>query len=163
MAGLSVFHGINVTPHQCFVQIAGESYKVPVESFRAELSQLPRLRVLLHRYTVSMFNEAAQSVACNRLHAIEARCARWLLATHDRVDGNEFLLAQEFLAYMLATRRPAVSEACSHLQRAGLITYTRTKIRVLDLAGLEAAACICYQITRQSHRMVLEPPVASGF
>jgi len=162
MVGLPVFHGIGVTPHQCLVQVAGESYYMPVESFRAELPGLPYLRALLHRYSVSTFNEAGQSILCNRLHEIEARCARWLLATHDRVNGSEFSLAQEFLAYMLATRRPAVSEACSHLQRAGLIAYTRTKIRVLDRAGLEAAACTCYQITRRSHAMVLDPLGSSG-
>jgi CRP-like cAMP-binding protein len=157
MAGLPLFHGITSVPHRCIIQIAGESWRAAANIFCEQMTTLPTLRTLLHRYSVSTLNDAAQAVACNRLHTIEARCARWLLATYDRVGNTEFSLAQEFLAYMLATRRPAVSEACSHLQRAGLIQYSRTKIRVLDQPGLEAAACACYKIMRRNHAMVVVP------
>jgi CRP-like cAMP-binding protein len=104
--------------------------------------------------------QVAQTAACNRLHPIEARCARWLCMTHDRVgggpgDGVAFPLKQEFLAMMLGVRRAGVTVAAGALQNAGLIRYRRGGIRVLDRAGLEAASCECYALVRREFDQLL--------
>jgi CRP-like cAMP-binding protein len=100
--------------------------------------------------------QVGQAVACNALHPIERRCARWLLMTHDRVClAAEFELTQEFLSYMLAVRRASVSEAAHTLQARGLIRYSRGHISVLDRSGLEAAACECYSVVRNHFARVL--------
>ena len=97
----------------------------------------------------------AQSVACNRLHSLEERCARWLLITHDRVDGDEFRLTQEFLSFMLGVHCPAVTLAAGVLQKAGYIHYSRGKIIVTDRAGLEGASCACYVATRDDYAQLI--------
>ncbi len=111
--------------------------------------------MVLHRYTQALFTQIAQSAGCNRLHSIEQRCARWLLMTQDRVGADRFPLTQEFLGQMLGVRRATVTEAAGTLQKAGLITYSRGTIIVLDRQGLEAAACECYQIVRDDYDRLL--------
>jgi CRP-like cAMP-binding protein len=118
---------------------------------RKQLENVPALRGLLHRHANAMFNEAAQTVICNRYHSFEERCARWLLMTDDCSGGKAFGLTHEFLSYMLATRRASVSIAAAQLQRDGLIEYSRGVVRIVDRAGLEAASCECYQLTRSFH------------
>ena len=103
-----------------------------------------------------------QSVACNAVHSAEERCARWLLMTHDRVDGDRFVLTHEVLAQMLGVRRAGVTEAASALRRAGLVEYTRGRITVLDRQGLEAAACECYGVVRANLEHLLGPDAAAG-
>jgi CRP-like cAMP-binding protein len=103
---------------------------------------------VLQRYTQALFMLTAQGVACNRLHAVEARCARWLLMTHDRVRGDTFPLTHEFLAQMLGVRRARVSEVLARHQQADLVAYQRGMLTVLDRPGLEAAACECYRIIK---------------
>jgi Crp-like helix-turn-helix domain len=102
-----------------------------------------------------------QTGACNRVHPIEQRCARWLLLTHDRIDGVEVPLTQEFLAYMLGVRRQSVSEAAGRLQRAGLIRNRRGNITILDRAGLERASCECYGVIAAEFERLLPIPPAS--
>jgi CRP-like cAMP-binding protein len=114
------------------------------------MQESPALRRLLSRYALALFDQAAQSVACNRLHSLEERCARWLLMTHDRVRSDVMPLKQTFLAEMLGVHRPAVTVAAGALQRAGMITYARGKMRVLDRAALEGASCDCYGIIKRS-------------
>ena len=106
----------------------------------------PKLRRLIYRYVLALFDTTAQHAACNRLHALEERCARWLLMTHDRVEGDVLLLKQQFLAEMLGVHRPAVTLAAGALQKAGIIRYSRGKVTVLDRAALEDASCECYAI-----------------
>jgi CRP-like cAMP-binding protein len=114
------------------------------------------VRRLLDRYTRAYLTQVAQGAACNRLHHLEPRCARWLLMTHDRVGGADaFPLKQEFLALMLGVRRTGVTLAAGALQDAGLIRYRRGGIRVLDRAGLEAASCECYGIVRRTFDRLL--------
>jgi CRP-like cAMP-binding protein len=104
------------------------------------------------RYAQAFLNQVAQSSACNRLHTVEERCARWLLLTQDRLDGEPaFLLTQEFLAQMLGVRRPTVSVAAGMLQQAGIIEYVRGRMRILDRERLEAASCECYGIIRREY------------
>ena len=112
-------------------------------------SRSRRLRALLGYYAVALFALVAQSAACNRMHPMVERCARWLLMTHDRVDAAEFPMTHDFLSEMLGVRRPSVSVAAKALQDAGLITYHRGKVTVLDRAGLEAASCECYGLIRE--------------
>ena len=98
-----------------------------------------------------LYGQVSQSLACNSLHSVEQRCARWLLMTHDRVGGDELLLTHEVLAQMLAVRRAGVSVAAHAMRRRGLIRYSRGRVTILDRTGLERAACECYGIV-QGHR-----------
>jgi CRP-like cAMP-binding protein len=136
------------------VQIPGEADRVDAAAFVRLLDRLPILRRLLLRYTVAFITQIAQGSACNRAHPIEARCARWLLMTHDRVDSDDFPLTQEFLGQMLGVTRPSVSIAANMLQKAGLIRYVRGQITILDRAGLEAALCECYDLITREFRRV---------
>jgi CRP-like cAMP-binding protein len=115
---------------------------------------------LLLRYTQALFSQVAQAAACNRMHPIEERCARWLLMTHDRVGANHFMLTQDFLAQMLGVRRPSVSVAASMLQKAGLISYSRGLVVIADRPGLEAASCICYRVIRDEFERLIRPAAA---
>lgn len=112
---------------------------------------------LFSRYTLAFMSQVAQSVACNRLHSLEARCARWLLMMHDRVDGDQIILTQEALSYMLGVHRPAVTLAAGDLQKAGIIDYSRGKISIIDRAGLEGASCGCYQTVRRRFEALMRP------
>ena len=158
MAGLTVFHGMDASPQQCFCQIDGVATRLSADIFRRELPSLTRLQAQLHRYAQCFFNDVAQSVACMRLHSVQQRCARWLLMTHDRVGGRTFVLKQSFLSYILGTPRNSVSAAATALAKRGLIRYARGRIEVLDRAGLESAACSCYRMTRVAYDDLLSSP-----
>jgi CRP-like cAMP-binding protein len=110
---------------------------------------------ILHRYTQALMIQISQGTACNRVHSVEQRCARWLLMTHDRVNGNDFELTQEFLSQMLGVRRATVNEVATRLQEMSLISYSRGFIRILNRAGLEAASCHCYSVIRQEYENML--------
>lgn len=149
MVGVQYLLGSATMPSRAFVQIPGAASRMDVATFKDALGAAPALHALLLRYTLALMNQIAQSAACNRAHSIEERCARWLLLTHDRVNGDKhFPLTQEFLGQMLGVRRASVSVAEAILQRAGLIRCTRGTVTVLDREGLEAAACPCYGIIR---------------
>ena len=156
MIGLPVFHGVDAVPEQAFVQVPGHGYRMKAEAFRQVIGQCPTLQKLLHRCAVAIFTLAAQHSACNRMHSMEQRCARWLLTVHDRMSGDEFNLTQDFLSQMVGVRRATVSEVASELQKAGLISYTRGHIVILDRAGLERAACECYGIVRSTFARLLD-------
>jgi CRP-like cAMP-binding protein len=156
LVGLPVFLGAESSPILAVCQIAGDAWRLPAAAFRAAARRAP-LRELLHRYTQALLDELAQTAACNRLHPLEERCARWLLMTHDRVAADHFQLTQEFLASMLGVRRPTVSVVMSLLRRAGLVRYTRGAVTVVDRPGLEAAACECYGSVRRGYDRLLGP------
>jgi CRP-like cAMP-binding protein len=149
--GLPLLLDDDQMPSRAFVQLAGQSHRMDAATFRKSVENNPMLARLLARNSLALFNQVAQSVACNRLHTLESRCARWLLMTHDRMLRQPFFLTQEFLSYMLGVHRPAVTIAAGVLQRAGLIHYTRGIITVIDRAGLEGVACACYQITQRNY------------
>jgi CRP-like cAMP-binding protein len=155
MVGLPVFLGAESTPGQALAQVPGAALRMPAAVFRRAVPPGSPLHALLQRYTHALMVQMAQGVACNRLHPIAARAARWLLQTHDRVRTDAFPLTQEFLAEMLGTRRAAVSQAAGQLQRAGLITYTRGVITIRDRTRLEEAACACYGIIRTAYDRVV--------
>jgi CRP-like cAMP-binding protein len=147
-AGLAIFHGLASSRLQAIGQITGHSRRVAVEDFRQLMTNCPGLNRLLHRYSQFVFETVSQSAACNRLHVIEQRCARWLLMSQDRVGRDRFDLTQEFLAVMLGVRRPGVTVAMGLLQKAGLITHRRGNITVVNRAGLEKVSCECYRTIR---------------
>jgi len=152
VVGLAAFLGDGAMTTQCLTQIAGDAQRLPVVTLLSTLAASPALGVLLRRYTQAFINQLAQSVACNRLHTIDQRCARWLLMTHDRVGGGDsFDLTQEFLSYMLGVRREGVSGASRALQHLGIISYRRGHISVLDRPALERASCECYGDTRADY------------
>lgn len=149
MVGLPVFLGADSIPGECFVQVPGDGWRMRVDLFRAHVTPGSPLHELLQRYTQALFNQIAQSAACNRLHSIEERLCRWLLMTADRVEANSFPLTQEFLSLMLGVNRSSVSLTASILQRAGLISYIRGQVTILDRSSLEATSCECYRIVQQ--------------
>lgn len=157
MVGIPVFLGQTSTPGRAMMQVPGAAYRMPTEIFRREVVDVlgSRLQIFLQRYTHALMIQMAQGVACNRLHTIEQRTARWLLVTRDRVDGPTFPLTQEFLSQMLGVRRASVSESASALQEEGLISYTRGIVTILEPKNLEARACICYQIIRATFERML--------
>ena len=158
MAGLAIFHGVDATPEQEYVQVPGEAYRMEPHAVRALLPECPALRAALHRYAQALFTLAAQTSGCNRVHAMGQRCARWLLMVHDRVERDEFELTQAILSQMLGVRRATVTEAALELQRAGAIDYSRGRITVVSRARLEAAACECYGIIRSTFDRLLGAP-----
>lgn len=148
MVGLPVYLGAISSPQAAFCQIPGETVRISVADFRQALSRGGALHDLLNRFTQATMVQVSQNVVCNRSHTTDARMARWLATTHDRVGSDEFLLTQEFMARMLGVHRPTVSETAQRIQAMGLIRYSRGVITVTDRDGLERAACECYRIIR---------------
>lgn len=148
MAGIHVLLGIEQVSLQVIAQVAGDGMRMRVDAFRREVTPGTQLYQLLLRYTQALISQLSQTVACNRLHSVEERCCRWLLMCHDRVPNDEFFLTQELLSQMLGVRRASVSVVAAILQKAGLITYSRGRIRILDRQGLENASCECYQLVK---------------
>jgi CRP-like cAMP-binding protein len=156
MAGTPVVLGVNTTHAQVISQVPGTAARMDAERFVRQLRQADgAIFQLLLRYAQALQEQTAQSVACNRRHAIEERCARWLLMTQDRVGAEQFPLTQDFLAFMLGVRRASVTVAAGMLQQAGLIRYARGRITVLDRERLEAASCECYGVVRRRYEQLL--------
>ena len=148
MAGLAVFMGVSSSSSLALVQGSGTAMRMSSAAVRKEANQLGSLHHLLHRYSHSLLTQVSQSAACNRFHLVDARLARWLLMTNDRLGANEFPLTQEFLSSMLGVRREGVSKAAGALQAAKLIRYSRGIITLLNRRGLEAKSCQCYAIIK---------------
>jgi CRP-like cAMP-binding protein len=146
--GLPVLHGAESMPYRVFVQIAGHGWRLSADAFRQVVDERRAVRHLFLRYAQYFTDQVSQSVACNQLHTLDERCARWLLMTHDRVEGESFELTHEFLSLMLGVRRAGVTVAMGVLQAAKIIQYTRGRVTVLDRPRLEEASCGCYHITR---------------
>jgi len=156
-AGLSVVLGSPRIAQETIVQIPGEGHRLNVRVFDRDRDRLPVLNRLLLRAAAALVTQISQGSACNRLHPIESRCARWLLMTHDRVDDDRFPLTHEFLAQMLGVTRPSVTIAAGILQKAGLISYVRGWVDVLDRDGLEQTSCECYRIITDEFRRLINP------
>ncbi len=159
MVGVSVFLGdFQASNLRAIVQVGGSSLRMDARDFQEESRKAGPFRDMLQAYTQALLTQAAQEIACNRMHATEERCARWLLTTRDRVDGDEFPITQEFLAEMLGVRRASVTVAAGALQRAGFIRYMRGSVEVLDRMGLEGASCECYGVIRTEYERLLPSP-----
>ena len=158
MVGLPAFLGITHSPHIVFCQVPGSALRLSVQQLRDLLVGDGALHASLNRSVQALMVQIAQNVACNRIHSTEARSARWLLTTQDRVGAETFTLTQQFLAQMLGVRRPTVSQTARNLQTAGLISYTRGTVTITDRARLIEAACDCYQIVRDETQRLMEAP-----
>ncbi|HEY8602177.1 MAG TPA: Crp/Fnr family transcriptional regulator [Thermomicrobiales bacterium] len=159
MVGLTAFHEADGGPLETIGQVPGDYARLPVAALHAAAAPGCTLHRLLHRYSHAAHLLTAQSAACNRFHDMEARCARWLLLTQDRVGREVFPLTHEFLGYMLGTRRAGVTIAMGVLQHAGLITYYRGEVTILDRDGLENGTCECYRvITAEYDRLIGQYP-----
>jgi CRP-like cAMP-binding protein len=148
MAGLGVFMGMGFSSTLALVQGSGTAMRMSSAAVRTEANRLGSLHHLLHRYSHSLLAQVSQSSACNRFHMVDARLARWLLMTNDRLAAKEFPLTQEFLSSMLGVRREGVSKAAGALQAGNLIRYSRGVITILNRRGLEAKSCQCYGIIK---------------
>jgi CRP-like cAMP-binding protein len=155
MLGAQLVLGVADAPFRSLVQGAGFAWRIRSSAFRRELAASDALQALLNRYLYVTFVQLASSAACFRFHLIGARLARWLLMTQDRAHSESFRVTHEFLAYMLGVRRVGVTTAAVGFQRSGLIEYHRGNVRVLDRAGLEAAACSCYSEDCQSYAKLI--------
>jgi CRP-like cAMP-binding protein len=155
MIGLEEMLGAAATPSRVLVQVAGVGTRIPIRPMRAALEQSASFRAMIHRYIRAQFVQLGQSVACNGLHSVEERFARWLLMAHDRARRDTFDLTQALLAEMLGVHRPSVTVVARTMQSAGLIRYSRGVITVTNRKGLEATACECYAVVRRAYSEIL--------
>lgn len=155
MLGLPVFFGAETSTLESMVQGGGTALRLGAGAFREELERTPSLQSLLLRYAFAHQQQVAQTAACNGRHVLEQRLARWLLMAHDRANGDEFPMTQDFLAMMLCVHRPGVTIAARIFQQAGYIRYTPGNITITDRPGLEAVACECYGTVRRQFEQLL--------
>ena len=148
MLGVPLTLGVRESPVRALVQGSGTALRMKSTPFLNELRRNLPLQRAVSRYTYDLMVQVTQTAACNRFHQVEARLARWLLMTRDRMRSNEFRLTQDMLGHMLGVLRVAVTRAAGTLQRKKLIRYSRGAIRILDNKALEAIACRCYQIVK---------------
>lgn len=151
IVGLPLLLGVSNSTHRAIVQVPGHAARMSGVSFLELLPHSPSLRTLAFRVMNTLFEQAAQTAACNRLHSVEQRCARWLLMTAERARSYEFPLTQEFLAQMLGVRRAGVTVVAGELQRSGLISYRRGHVSILDVKGLEKVSCECYRVVQERY------------
>lgn len=143
--GLAAVMGSGHAVNRTFIQVPGNGFSVKANVFREQVDSSSEVRRCLHMATEGYLVQTAQTAACNRVHELEERLARWLMMCFDRVQSDHIPITHEFLAMMLGTRRSSVSIAAGILQKAGLITHTRGSVAIQDRAGLIEAACECYQ------------------
>jgi CRP-like cAMP-binding protein len=156
IAGVAVILGAKSTPNQALTQSDVQAMQISAGDLVAEFNNGGKLRDLMLRFVHTMFTQVTQTAACNRLHTLDQRLARWLLITHDRLKQDQFTLTQEFLSRMLGVRRAGVSVAANDFRQAGLIDYRRGDIVVVDRKGLEAATCECYRIVKHEYDSYLQ-------
>ena len=156
MVGVTVFLGGTLSPGEAFIQVPdGVGQAMSADAFRKELDRRGVFYGLLSRYSQAMQILIMQSTACNSLHTVEERCSRWLLMTHDRVDGDELRLTHEFLGYMLGVRRPTVSLVLGTLDKAGILHNGTKKITIVNRARLEDTSCECYRVVKSAFDRLL--------
>jgi CRP-like cAMP-binding protein len=155
MFGIPLSLGVDISPVRAVVQGAGTALRMDAAFFRRALGRSPALQREIGRYVFVQLSQLAQAAACTRFHGVEARLARWLLMTQDRVHADRFHFTHEALASLLGVRRVGVTKAASSLQRLSLIRYSRGDLTVLDRRGLMQAACGCYKADRDSYDRVL--------
>jgi len=156
MAGISVFMGVKTSPNRVLVQGGGSALRMKAAALQSVTEKDGSLSRLLRRYSYSLWAQLSQSSVCNLYHPIDARLARWLLMTRDRMEAHEFPITQEFLSSMLGVRREGVNKAAGKLQQQGLITYTRGTLTILKSAALVAVACKCYRIIKKEYDSALK-------
>jgi CRP-like cAMP-binding protein len=165
--GISLFMGGNTTPSQATVQTGGYGYRLKARLMMEEFNRTGgrrsgALHDLLLRYTQALMTQMSQTAVCNRHHSVEQQLCRWLLQTLDRLPSSELTMTQELIASMLGVRREGITETAGNLQRAGLISYRRGHITVLDRSGLESHTCECYDVVKNEFHRLLSDAGAAG-
>ncbi len=155
VVGISTFLGGRTTANQAVVQVAGEAFKIKSKIIREEFARGGALQRILLCYTQSLLTQISQVAVCNRLHTFEQRLCRWLLFSHDCVMKDELVLTQEIISHLLGVRREGVTVAAGRLQDAGLISYSRGHIHILDRQGLERNTCECYEVVKSEYERLL--------
>jgi CRP-like cAMP-binding protein len=158
MVGVPVIFDDTVAPTSAYIQVPGEGLRMTATLLRKALGRSSTMRRVMLHYSHALFNQVAQSAACNRFHNLEQRCCRWMLMTHDRVYSDNFLLTQEFLAMMLGVQRTGVNYAANKLKRLKLIEYHRGRLTILDRKGLERLTCECYAVGKLEFDRLLGRP-----
>jgi CRP-like cAMP-binding protein len=158
--GIPLFMGGNTTASRATVQTAGRGYRLKGSLMQEEFNRMGGRRggvmhKLMLRYTQALMTQMSQTAVCNRHHTVEQQLCRWLLSTLDRLPSNELTMTQELIATMLGVRREGITEAAGNLQRAGLISYRRGHITVLNRAGLELHSCECYAVVKNEFERLL--------
>jgi CRP-like cAMP-binding protein len=160
IVGIALFMGGDTMLNRAVVQSAGYGYRLKGQLLKQEFNRGAVLQHLLLRYTQALLTQMAQTAVCNRHHTVDQQLCRWLLLSFDRLSSNELWMTQELIANMLGVRREGVTEAAGHLQKEGLIHYSRGRITVLDRPALEHRVCECYEVVRQEFRRLLPDPKA---
>ena len=148
VVGVSLFMGGDTTSSSAVVQTAGHAYRMESRKLMQEFNRAGLLQRLLLRYTQALMTQMSQTAACNRHHSVEQQLCRWLLLTLDRLPSNELVMTQELIAHMLGVRRESITETAGKLQHAGVISYRRGHIAILERAGLESRVCECYAVVK---------------
>jgi CRP-like cAMP-binding protein len=147
-----------VSFNRCLVQLEGDMVRCPIALLQSEFKESEEVRNLFVSYSETLLSQVQQTVACNAMHTTEERMCRWLLMMHDRAQGKMLPYTHEFLSHMLGANRKSVTLAAQAMQAAGLISYRRGKIQILDRPGLERASCECYAIVKERFDAFLNPP-----
>ena len=150
-----------VSFNRCLVQLEGDMVRCPIALLQSEFRDSEHVRNLFVSYSETLLSQVQQTVACNSMHTTEERICRWLLMMHDRAQGEALPYTHEFLSHMLGANRKSVTLAAQAMQAAGLISYRRGKIQVLDRSGLEEASCECYAIVKERFDAFLDPPASA--
>jgi CRP-like cAMP-binding protein len=156
VVGVDIFMGAQTQLNDAIVQGAGSAWRMPADALVSQFRRHKSLQRQLLRFTDAFVTQISQTAACNRVHQMDARLARWLLMMHDRVAADQIPLTQQFLAHMLGARTASVNEAVQKLEAAGVIGHSRQMITVLDRDGLEGLACECYGIVRRVYELSLD-------
>jgi CRP-like cAMP-binding protein len=161
LVGVALFMGGESTPSRAVVQSAGQGFRLKAQLLKDEFNRAGPVLHLLLRYTQALITQMAQTAVCNRHHALDQQLCRWLLLSLDRLQGDELVMTQELIANMLGVRREGVTEAALELQRAGLISYVRGHITVLDRSRLEERTCECYAVVKREYDRLLPDKLAT--
>jgi CRP-like cAMP-binding protein len=161
LVGVALFMGGESTPSRAVVQSAGHGFRLKAQWMKDEFNRAGPVLHLLLRYTQALITQMSQTAVCNRHHSLDQQLCRWLLLSLDRLQGNELVMTQELISNMLGVRREGVTEAANKLQQAGLISYARGRITVLDRAGLEKRTCECYAVVKHEYDRLLPEKLAT--
>jgi len=161
IVGVSLIMGGESTPSRAVVQSGGRGFRLKANTMKEEFDRAGPVLHLFLRYTQALITQMAQTAVCNRHHTLDQQLCRWLLLSLDRLQGNQLVMTQELIANMLGVRREGVTEGALKLQRAGLISYARGHITVLDRAGLEKRSCECYLVVKKEYDRLLPKQLTS--
>jgi CRP-like cAMP-binding protein len=161
LVGIASFMGGDSTPSRAVVQSAGQGFRMKTDALKRGFARSVAVLHVLLRYTQALLTQMAQTAVCNRHHSLDQQLCRWLLLSLDRLQGEELVMTQELIANMLGVRREGVTEAAGKLQKAGLITYARGHIMVLDRLGLEKLTCECYAVVKKEYDRLLPEQLAT--